>query len=58
MVKGINFIEETKIYCLLKHRWYIYTIYKNCIFSQRGNNLQENKMKVRNLGWLLETLPV
>ena len=51
MVKGINFTGETKeIYCLLKHRWYIYTIYKNCIFSQRGNNLQENKMKVRNLG--------
>lgn len=51
MVRGINFIEETEgIACLLGNCWYTYTIFENFIFSQRGNNLHENKMKFKNLG--------
>ena len=59
MVRGINFIHEAKeIECLQGNFWYTYTIFADFIFSQRGNNLQEKKMKFKNLGWLLETLPV
>lgn len=44
MVRGINFFEGTKD-CLLGNYWYTNTIFGNFNFSQRGNNLQENKMK-------------